>query len=257
VLAELESVAAAVADGIAGLDDPGAPGRRVGQYAADVVADDIAVAALLDAGFGVVSEESGAHGDDRPVVVVVDPLDGSENAVRGLGPHGVSLCAVGASGLLAAHVLDLGTKTAYAAIRGEGAVRDGRPIHTSGRRDLAGAAVAVSGHPPGPLAGCTRGWGAAALELCAVAEGTFDAFVQWGADHHGCWDYLAGTLICLEAGAWAEDVRGRDLTAVGPDVRRAPLVAATVELRRALRDRMAELATGDPERPAPGARAGC
>jgi fructose-1,6-bisphosphatase/inositol monophosphatase family enzyme len=77
-----------------------------------------------------------------------------------------------------------------------------------------------------------------------VAEGTFDAFVQWGADHHGCWDYLAATLICLEAGAWAEDVHGRDLTAVGPHVRRAPLVAATVELSRALRDRMAELAAG-------------
>ena len=48
-----------------------------GQHAVDVAADRAAVAVLLDAGLGVLSEESGRHHPEREITVVLDPLDGS------------------------------------------------------------------------------------------------------------------------------------------------------------------------------------
>ena len=66
------------------VDDWGPSGLRVGQYAADLVADDVALRLLREAGVGILSEESGAERADAEVLVVVDPLDGSTNASRGV-----------------------------------------------------------------------------------------------------------------------------------------------------------------------------
>ena len=63
----------AVARVLAANTNWGASGVREGQYAADLVADDVALRLLRAAGFGVLSEESGLEGADRQVVVVVDP----------------------------------------------------------------------------------------------------------------------------------------------------------------------------------------
>jgi fructose-1,6-bisphosphatase/inositol monophosphatase family enzyme len=193
---------------------------------------------LRTAGFAVLSEESGLHGDPEATTVVVDPLDGSDNAVRGTGPFGVSLCAVDRDGPAAAVVLDLLGGSCYTAVRGMGATCDGARIEVTACTDPREALIALSGHPPRPLLSKTRSWGAAALELCAVAEGTFDGFVHCGPDHHGCWDYLAGVLICTEAGACAVDVHGRDLVCLEHAGRRAPLVAATAELAAGIRDQV-------------------
>jgi fructose-1,6-bisphosphatase/inositol monophosphatase family enzyme len=79
-----------------------------------------------------------------------------------------------------------------------------------------------------------RTLGAAALDLCAVAEGTLDAFVDCSPSAHGPWDYLGGALVCAEAGAPVVDALGRDLTVVVPDARRTPVAAATQPLLDAL-----------------------
>ena len=50
-----------------------------------------------------------------------------------------------------------------------------------------------------------RALGAAALDLCAVASGVVDAYIDCSWDAHGPWDYLGGMLVCTEAGG----VRGR------------------------------------------------
>jgi fructose-1,6-bisphosphatase/inositol monophosphatase family enzyme len=238
VAADLRRAAEAVAEALAGLADWAAPGDRPGQVAADLVADRAGTEVLHAAGYGVVSEESGRSIGTRPYVVAFDPLDGSTNAIRGTGPYAVSLCAVDVAGPAVAHVTDLVAGRHHTAVRGGGAWRDGEELRVTGCTDLAAAALAVSGHPPVPLTTCTRGWGTAALELCAVATGTFDGFVHCGPDHHGCWDYLGGLLVCLEAGACAEDVRHRNLTTLSPRARRAPLVAATPELGQAIRSRL-------------------
>ena len=168
-------------------------------------------------------------------MVVVDPLDGSTNAARGIPWFATSLCAVDADGPRAALVVDLPHGRTYTAVRGGGAAVDGLALRHSGGRDVSQGLVAISGLPAQPL-----GWrqfrtlGAAALDLCAVAEGTLDGFADCSPSAHGVWDYLGGALVCTEAGAVVADVYDRDLAAIDHLARRTPVAAATPELLDAL-----------------------
>ena len=122
----------------------------------------------------------------------------------------------------------------YAAVRGQGAERDGVSVRPSGCRDLGRAIVGISGFP-----GRYPGWaqfralGAASLEFCAVAEGVLDAYTVVGRSTLRSWDYLAGLLICAEAGAAAVDRESRDLV-VRDATSRRPVVAATAALTERL-----------------------
>ena len=75
-----------------------------------------------------------------------------------------------------------------------------------------------------------RALGAAALDMCAVAAGRLDAYIDFSRNAHGPWDYLAGMLICQEAGAAVADAFGRDLVCLEHDCRRTPVAAATPSL---------------------------
>ncbi len=209
----------------------GETGGRVGQFRADLVADAAAVALLDRAGVGALSEESGLHHAQRDVLVVVDPLDGSTNAAHGVPWYAASLCALDADGPVAAVVADLAHGVRFEATRGGGARRDGERLRPSTTAALAPALVGLSGYPPEHL-----GWhqyralGAAALDLCAVAAGVLDGYLDCSADAHGVWDYLGGALVCMEAGAAVADARGRDLVLRDPAARRTPVAAATPAL---------------------------
>src|SRR5690606_26824721 len=115
----LHRTALAVRGALDSLDDWGPAGRRSGQYASDLVADTAALAVLEEAGVGVLSEESGVHRPESDLMVVVDPLDGSTNAARGIPWFATSLCAVDAEGPLAALVVDLAHGRTYTAVRGK------------------------------------------------------------------------------------------------------------------------------------------
>jgi myo-inositol-1(or 4)-monophosphatase len=231
VLAVLSRAADAISASLARLDDWGEAGTRPGQHRSDLAADAAGTAELARAGFGVLSEESGLQGDDRDVLVVLDPLDGSTNAERGVPWYATSLCAVDARGPLAAVVVNLASGTRYEAVRGAGARRDGKPIAPSGATSLRRSIVGLSGFPPRYL-----GWkqyralGAAALDLCAVADGVLDGYVDCSQDAHGVWDYLGGTLVCAEAGVPVVDALGRDLLVRDASARRTPIAAATPAL---------------------------
>ncbi|MEA3076163.1 MAG: monophosphatase, partial [Actinomycetota bacterium] len=180
VLPVLEEAAAAVRHALDGLDDWGLAGTaKASQYLSDLAADDAAIAVLDANGFGVMSEESGEHAVDRSIVVVVDPVDGSTNAARGIPWFATSLCALDDEGPLAAYVVNQASGVRFTAVRGQGAYRDGERIHSSGAVDLGESIVGVSGFPAGHL-----GWkqfralGAAALDLCAVAAGTLDGYLD-------------------------------------------------------------------------------
>jgi fructose-1,6-bisphosphatase/inositol monophosphatase family enzyme len=225
----------AVISALVGWERWGPSGEKVGQYASDLAADVAAHDVLDAAGVGVLSEESGLQRADAEVVVVVDPLDGSTNASRRLSWWATSFCAVDAHGPAAAVVVDLVHGTRYEATRGGGARRDGVAIEPSGATALDDAMVGVSGLPPRSL-----GWrqfralGASALDLCAVADGRLDAWVDCSPDAHGSWDYLGAMLVCAEAGAPMVDALGRDLVVLDHAARRTPLAAATPELLAAL-----------------------
>lgn len=230
VLGVLREAASAARSALEGLTDWGPAGTRSGQYHSDLKADGAVVSLLGAAGFGVFSEESGAHHLDRSVVVVVDPVDGSTNAWRGLPWWATSLCAVDGQGPLAAVVVNQATGTWFEAVRGGGARRDGEPVAPSACASMADAIIAVSGHPASWLGwNQYRSLGAAALDLCAVACGQLDAFVDCSSDSLAPWDYLGALLVCREAGAPMVDAYGRDLVVVGGD-RRAVVAAATAGL---------------------------
>ena len=231
LLEVLADAAAAVGEALTALDDWGPAGTRAGQYRSDLVADDAAIGILDAAGLGVLSEESGLHGGDREIVVVLDPLDGSTNAARGIPWYATSLAAVDADGVRAGLVVNQASGIRYDAVRGRGARRDGEPLSPSCCRVLGEAIVGFSGYPPRYFGwNQFRSLGAAALDLCAVAEGVLDGYAVVGGSSLGSWDYLGGMLICTEAGATVEDRADRDLVNLDHSARRTPIAAATREL---------------------------
>jgi len=136
--------------------------------------------------WNLVSEEIGAvaRGGDRSLVV--DPIDGTSNALRQLPFSTVSL-GLGAGtldGIDVGLVRDLDRGTTYWATRGGGAFRDGRPIRTRPRR-LNGEVVFLNlGHHTGErasrLSGTVRrvrSLGCASLEMMMVAQGSADAYL--------------------------------------------------------------------------------
>ncbi len=116
----LHSTADVVASALGDVADWGLAGTREGQYKSDIAADEAAVRHLLAGGVGVLSEETGLHEPGRDVVVVVDPLDGSTNASRGVSWFATSLAAVDRDGVRASVVADLVHGTRFEAVRGGG-----------------------------------------------------------------------------------------------------------------------------------------
>lgn len=167
----------------------------------------------------------GEEGDDIPsgsgVRWVVDPIDGTVNFIYGISSWSVSIAAQYETGehqneTVAAVVIDGVRNVAWGAVLGNGAWKiDGdnrETIESAGVSDLeyalvgtgfnylpsirehqAKAAVAMIPHIRD-----IRRLGSAALDLCAVAEGTLDAFVEQGLKE---WDLAAGELISRESGA--------------------------------------------------------
>jgi myo-inositol-1(or 4)-monophosphatase len=231
LLEVLRETAVAVRTALDTLEDWGLAGTRPGQYRSDLAADEVAIAVLDKAGFGVLSEETGLHSADRDVIVVLDPVDGSTNASRRLPWYATSLCAVDADGARAALVVNQATGESFEAVRGGGATSNGVRLAASSCDTLGKAVVGLSGWPPRH-----GGWkqmralGAAALDLCAVGAGRLDAYLDFSWNAHGPWDYLGGMLVCQEAGASVVDAFGRDLICLEHEGRRTPVAAATPAL---------------------------
>jgi myo-inositol-1(or 4)-monophosphatase len=168
-------------------------------------------------------------------------VDGSTNASRGIPWFATSLCALDAKGPRVAVVVNQASGVRFEAVRGAGARRDGAPIRPSSCEALGEAIIGFSGYPPRHF-----GWsqyrclGAAALDLCAVAEGVLDGYTAAGGSELGSWDYLGGMLICTEAGAVMGESQGRDLVTLEQDDRRTPVAASTSALLGALSEAVAQ-----------------
>lgn len=185
----------------------------------DLAAEKAIVDVLLkhEVSFTLVSEESGIKeygAAAKECYVTVDPIDGTTNLTRRL-PFYCSSVAVSHKPLLssvyAAMVTDLYHGAMYTAVGGKGAFRDGEKIETSKLASLQEAVVGldlntykVAGVAPQltDLIANTRHirhFGANALELCYVAEGLTDAFVDIRGKLRTT-DVAAGFLILKEAG---------------------------------------------------------
>jgi len=216
----------AVVEALVTQDDWGPSGLRVGQYQPDLSADAAALQVLTRGGLRVLSEESGLSDGTGPVVVL-DPLDGSTNASLMLPWFATSMCVVDETGPWVSVVHDHGSGVRYSAVRGGGATVDDQPLPAREPVEMADAIVVVNALPP-----AHGGWaqfrcmGATALDMCAVADGRFDAYVDFDNDALGPWDYLGALLICREVGVEVADAFGRDLVVLDHTARRSPVAAA-------------------------------
>ena len=191
---------------LSSLEDWGKADGHPGQYKHDVIADEIATPQLIAAGLGVFSEESPPTGLDKSFIAIIDPIDGSTNANLGLPWYALSLCLVHSGEAIASFVKNLATGETFIAEIGSGAEKNGKKILVSGVRDIGDAVVVLNDLPTKHF-----GWrqyrslGSAALDLCKVADGSFDAFVDMG-EGLALWDYAGAALICDEAGAKITDL---------------------------------------------------
>lgn len=191
---------------------PGAGGDTT--LRVDRIAEDLIVEALTatGAGFHLVTEELGeldVNGGGT-TTVVVDPIDGSLNASRGMTPF--SSCIAIADGPTMAdvhlgYVRDHGTGEEFLGVRGAGAWVDGAPVAVSPADDrlelvlmegasprlVCAAAVVFDGY-----AARLRAVGSLALSLCYTAAGRGDAMIGLGRGR--AVDVAAAQLIAVEAG---------------------------------------------------------
>jgi myo-inositol-1(or 4)-monophosphatase len=209
--------------------------EREGQYALDLVADGEALRVLERVPVRIVSEESGVHERaGASITVVLDPVDGSTNCSRRIPYWSTSICALDAEGALAGLVINQVTGVCITAIRGAGAFRDGVPIRASAVRKVEESMIYLTGAPRTVLPWKQfRSLGSVALGLCEIATGSLDGMLDAGG-YHAPWDYLAGYLACVEAGAVVRDARGRDLVTDDHAARRQLIAAGTSELADAL-----------------------
>jgi len=231
----LHEVADAVAAAMRTVTDFGPSGARVGQYALDVTADGAALAVLNRAGVGVLSEESGFNPTSTGEVVVIDPIDGSTNASRGLPWFATSLCFVDEDGPAVSLVVNQATGVRFSAERGGGAWCGERRLQPSASSSLSEAIIAITAVPPPDVGWAQfRALGACALDLCALADGVVDGYVDFGDESHGVWDYLGGLLICSEAGIEVVDAFDRPMVHLDHAARRTPVAGASPELAKSL-----------------------
>ena len=239
---EILDVLHRTADAVAGVlqanTDWSLSGVRATQYSVDLAADAAALAVLHGAGCAVLSEESQITGEWVPggLMVVMDPLDGSTNASKRVPWYATALCVLDDQGMRASLVVNQASgRDRYWATRGGGAFHNGIRLQVNQVNSLRDSVVGISGLPSfRPGWGQFRALGAAALDICLVATGALDGWIDFNS--HGVWDYLASILVCQEAGVTVEEFQGRDLVVTQYAEKRTPLVASSRELLSELRD---------------------
>jgi myo-inositol-1(or 4)-monophosphatase len=173
---------------------------------------------LRDEGFrfAAFSEERGEvdYGDPR-IIVIIDPIDGSLNAKRGIPHHALSIAVADGptmADVAFGFVFDFGPREEWWARRGEGAMLNGAPLDPAlaerrgpdGRVEVVGIEsadprwVAASAESLAATAYRLRALGTIAATLCQVAAGRFDAMLSLRRARGV--DSAAGQLIVREAG---------------------------------------------------------
>jgi myo-inositol-1(or 4)-monophosphatase len=187
---------------------------------ADQAAEALVKARLLGArpDDGLVGEEGDDLSGTSGVVWIVDPIDGTVNYLYGLPHFAVSIAAEVDGEVVAGVVVAPSLALEYVATLGGGATCNGRPVRTRAVVPLAERLVATGfsyeqpararqaayiGHLL-PRVRDLRRLGSCALDLCGVASGTLDAYVEEGAH---IWDHAAAGLVVLEAGGILEVAR--------------------------------------------------
>lgn len=178
----------------------------------DVRSEALIVARLSSATpeLGIVAEEGG--GDERPLTWFCDPLDGTTNFVHGHPFWCVSIGLLDRGEPIAGAVVAPALGLSWIGYAGGPALRSGELCHVSETDELDRSLVATgfpSDRRTAPennfdsftrvksVAQGVRRCGSAAIEMCMVADGTYDAY--WERRLHA-WDVAAGAAMILAAG---------------------------------------------------------
>lgn len=194
----------------------------------------------------IIGEECGRI-EGREGYVIMDAIDGTTNAVRGIPFYCCSIAYATdfkLSTVTDAAIIDLARGDLYYASRGKGAFLNGKKI------------AAKKSNPPDPTIGInvsgvkpsvverlapiiadadhTRQFGANALEMCFLARGLLDAYVDLRGKIRPT-DIAAGYLIAKEAGARVYSDDGSDLESdLDVKTRLSYIVVANEEMRTRL-----------------------
>jgi myo-inositol-1(or 4)-monophosphatase len=186
---------------------------------------------LLDArpGDALVGEEGDDVAGSSGVRWIVDPIDGTVNFLYGIPQYAVSIAAEVDGEVVAGAVLNVATGVEYTATIGGPALRSGAPIRVRAVVPLAERLIGTGFSYEArqrqiqaaallrllPRIRDIRRFGSCALDLCAVAEGSLDGYLEEGVN---LWDHAAGGLVARAAGARVETY---------PGVGGRPIVVAT------------------------------
>jgi len=168
---------------------------------------------------GVLAEEGSTRDSDSGIVWVVDPIDGTTNFLYNLAGFAVSIAATVDGRSIAGAVYLPATRELFVAARGAGAWLGGRRLRCSPTTEASQALIgtgfsylaeerARQGRRVASLIEHVRDvrrLGAAAPDLCFVADGRLDAYFE---ENLRPWDVAAGSLVAEEAGAIVTDFTG-------------------------------------------------
>ena len=204
--------------------------------------------------FTLISEESGVkeYGQNpHECYVTADPIDGTTNLTRGIPFYATSIAVSTKPTLETVHsalVTDLFHDITYTGQKDEGAYRDGRRIASSNATSLEEAIIGVdlnSYKARRVVSRLTnliqkmnhiRHFGANALELCYVADGTTEGFIDIRGKLRTT-DMAAAWLIIQEAGAKITTPEGEPLrTKLHPQQKVEFIAAANQSIHKAILD---------------------
>jgi myo-inositol-1(or 4)-monophosphatase len=190
----------------------------------------------------IVAEEQGGTADERPTWFC-DPIDGTVNFAHGHAFFAVSIGLMERGQPLLGAVVAPALQTEWHGYVGGPALRNASPCHVSRNDSLPDALVGTGfspimrlhGHPEDNVAASCRVMpqvrdirrcGSAALDLCMVADGTYDAYWE---RRLAPWDIAAGAALVLAAGGRLTSLVG------GPyDLMRGYLLASNAHVHDAL-----------------------
>ena len=178
----------------------------------------------------ILAEEHGAYTGDADALWIIDPLDGTNNYAHGYPRFCVSMALAIKGEVLLGVIFDPIADELYLGTRGHGATVNGTPLAVSSATELI-RALCCTGFPYDkatskinnlaqfvallPKVQGVRRDGAAALDLCYVARGVFDAYWELKLK---AWDVAAGALIVEEAGGRVSDLHGGALDIYGAEI---------------------------------------
>ena len=192
-----------------GMGKDGTPTKLI-----DKVAEDAALQVLRKYQVTVVSEEAGITGEGD-TVVALDPIDGTFNATRGIPVYSVALCFSSSNKLrdvFFGYVTNLATGDEWYA--DSLAYKNGERVRVSRREDV--NCNAIMYYPTRDYGfRRVRIFGSAALEICFVADGSIDCFIDirnnGGRGMLRVYDVAASIYIASKAGAVVSDDEGREV----------------------------------------------